>query len=459
MAFPAENKISLRALLYVAAGVILIRGTGMLALNQKLDADVDQYRQLAENLRQHHVYGRQGKGEIHPTAFRPPLYPLLLAGTSPDGTVGRRQVIILHLLMAIASAWIMILLARASGLGQASWLAGLLVTVDPILFYQSTQLMTETLATLLALLLLFALLRSGEGREPRWMLAAGTIAGLAILCRPTFLAFAGLAWLLLAVRRRWKPMMLFSAAAAVVLVPWIVRNSLVLGKPVLTTTHGGYTLLLGNNPHFYEYLRSAPWGSTWNPDRFDSELEGIRNGEMAGWEVPGATGHQDEEVPGFDFGTLASSGFSQEWGEVEDDQFAYQVAFHSMRAEPASFAWSCLVRLGRLWSPFPHQVNPNESLPALLLRLGTAVWYLVILSAAIAGCWRRRSAWKTDPWIWGLLLCLSFSLVHTFYWSNIRMRAPLMPFVYLAALGWLASRGSSPARSAEPAVESAADEL
>ena len=167
------------------------------------------------------------------------------------------------------------------------------------------------------------------------------------------------------------------------------------------------------------------------------------------------------EDPGFDFwsNTPAPPGTLHRRGEVEDDQFAYQVAFHSMRAEPASFAWSCLVRLGRLWSPFPHQVNPNESLPALLLRLGTAAWYLVILGAAITGCWRRRSAWKTDPWIWGLLLCLSFSLVHTFYWSNIRMRAPLMPFVYLAALGWLASRGSSPARSAEPAVESAADEL
>ena len=445
MAFPAENKISLRALLYVAAGVILIRGTGMLALNQKLDADVDQYRQLAENLRQHHVYGRQGQGEIHPTAFRPPLYPLLLAGTSPDGTVGRWQVMILHLLMAIASAWIMILLARASGLGQASWLAGLLVTVDPILFYQSTQLMTETLATLLALLLLLALLRSGEGREPRWMLVAGMIAGLAILCRPTFLAFAGLAWLLLAVRRRWKPMMLFSAAAAVVLVPWIVRNSLVLGKPVLTTTHGGYTLLLGNNPHFYKHLRTAPWGSTWNPDRFDADWR--RN-------------HVSED-PGFDFwaNNPAPAGGTHPRGEVEDDQFAYQVAFHSIRAEPASFAWSCLVRLGRLWSPFPHQVNPNESLPALLLRLGTVAWYLVILVAAIAGCWRRRSAWKTDPWIWGLLLCLSFSLVHTFYWSNIRMRAPLMPFVYLAALGCLASRGSRPEPRTEPAVESAADEL
>ena len=161
------------------------------------------------------------------------------------------------------------------------------------------------------------------------------------------------------------------------------------------------------------------------------------------------------EDPGFDFWSdaPAPAGNVHRRREVEDDQFAYRVAFHSIRMEPASFAWSCLVRLGRLWSPFPHQVNPNESLPALLLRLGTAAWYLVILVAAIVGCWRCRSAWRTDPWIWGLLLCLSFSLVHTFYWSNIRMRAPLMPFVYLAALGCLVSRGSSPRSSAEPASE------
>ena len=167
------------------------------------------------------------------------------------------------------------------------------------------------------------------------------------------------------------------------------------------------------------------------------------------------------EDPGFDFWSdaPAPAGNVHRRREVEDDQFAYRVAFHSIRREPASFAWSCLVRLGRLWSPFPHQVNPNESLLALLLRLGTAAWYLVILVAAIVGCWRRRSAWKTDPWIWGLLLCPSFSLVHTFYWSNIRMRAPLMPFVYLAALGCLASRGSRPEPRTEPAVESAADEL
>jgi hypothetical protein len=34
------------------------------------------------------------------------------------------------------------------------------------------------------------------------------------------------------------------AAAGAVLAPWAIRNQLLLGRPVLTTTHGGQTLLL-----------------------------------------------------------------------------------------------------------------------------------------------------------------------------------------------------------------------
>jgi hypothetical protein len=35
--------------------------------------------------------------------------------------------------------------------------------------------------------------------------------------------------------------------------------------------------------------------------------------------------------------------------------------------------------------------------------------------------------------MWGILLALVFTAVHTFYWTNIRMRAPLMPAVAIAA--------------------------
>jgi hypothetical protein len=33
-----------------------------------------------------------------------------------------------------------------------------------------------------------------------------------------------------------------------------------------------------------------------------------------------------------------------------------------------------------------------------------------------------------------VLLCVAFTAVHTFYWTNLRMRAPLMPFVAMVAV-------------------------
>ena len=55
------------------------------------------------------------------------------------------------------------------------------------------------------------------------------------------------------------------------LSPWAIRNQLQFGRPIVTTTHGGYTLLLANNPEFYQWLRAGPWGSVWRADQFDAE--------------------------------------------------------------------------------------------------------------------------------------------------------------------------------------------
>ena len=42
-----------------------------------------------------------------------------------------------------------------------------------------------------------------------------------------------------------------------------------------------------------------------------------------------------------------------------------------------------------------------------------------------------------SSWLWGLLLVACLTAVHTFYWTDMRMRAPLMPVVALAAAGGL----------------------
>ena len=49
----------------------------------------------------------------------------------------------------------------------------------------------------------------------------------------------------------------------VVLSPWMIRNVMVFGEPIWTTTHGGYTLALANNPVYYDDVLHGPPGRVW----------------------------------------------------------------------------------------------------------------------------------------------------------------------------------------------------
>jgi hypothetical protein len=126
--------------------------------------------------------------------------------------------------------------------------------------------------------------------------------------------------------------------------------------------------------------------------------------------------------------------------EILHDQWNYRSAIASIRAEPGSFLRACTFRVRRLWGVLPFRTNDDESAMRRSLRYGVAVWYagvFVLAGVGVYGLGRRL--WRT-PWLWGVLLCLSFTAVHTFYWTDLRMRAPLMPFVAIVAaagLAWL----------------------
>ena len=119
--------------------------------------------------------------------------------------------------------------------------------------------------------------------------------------------------------------------------------------------------------------------------------------------------------------------------EYERDRFAYRVALEQMRRQPKMFLVASTVRIGRLWSPLPHQLTATESSSQRWLRYLTASWYLVIYLLALIGLWRLRRVLLRQPWLWGLLLLIALSGVHLLFWSNIRMRAPLMPWITLLA--------------------------
>ena len=79
--------------------------------------------------------------------------------------------------------------------------------------------------------------------------------GLGALCRPSTLpAIACMGFFALVSgsgtpRRRIAAAGLLLSTALLPLLPWAIRNKMRLGDPVFTTTHGGYTLALANNPN------------------------------------------------------------------------------------------------------------------------------------------------------------------------------------------------------------------
>ncbi len=231
--------------------------------------------------------------------------------------------------------------------------------------------------------------------------------GLCVLCRPTFLVWLiGVAAVFPFVlstdrRRRAFQSAALVAAAVAVLAPWTIRNQIEFGRPIVTTTHGGYTLLLGNNPGFYEYLREAPWGSVWNGAILSNT-----------WEA-------DLRTIGTDEVQLSASAYREAWQNIAD--------------APGTFAYSCLVRIGRLWAVMPHQIYPDESPSRHGMRFAVAIWYALQFLLAAAGLWFVGRQGVRSPWVWGLLLLLSFTAVHAFYWTDMRMRAPLESVVALLA--------------------------
>lgn len=412
-----RNWPSLVALLLFA---LAVRAGVLVAMPGGLDRDPDGYRRIAENVLRSGVYSfdlpRSSYAQdetLSPTAYRPPLYPLLLTKFDVEQRISPLRVGLLHLFLGVATVWLTWHVARLWKLGHWSLVAGALVACDPILLNQSTQVMTETLATFLAVLALFSLTRLNHAPTPWNAALAGGAIGLAVLCRPTFLPWLVLAalatpFLRASVGLRLANLAAFAIAAAAVLAPWTIRNYQVFGRPIVTTTHGGYTLALGNNSSFYDYLREGKWGTVWNSTGLEPEL-------LITW-----------------------SGFSpSQEPELDYDELAYRVANESIREQPFMFAYACLYRVGQLWSPLPHDVEGESPSPTRqLLRFPVAVWYVVVFVLAIGGACSLRRQLIRAPWVWGILLSLAFTVVHTLYWSNLRMRAPLMPFIcLLAAIG------------------------
>ena len=239
------------AALAVLAGLVLAVHSGT-ALKS---ADENQYWAIGRNVADHGSFSIDGST---PTAYRPPVWPLVLAAIHLVG-LGVVAAKCFNALCLGVAALLAARLARRIGGPEAAVLAALVCAVYPLFPYTAATLFPQTLGTVFLLGAVLtavqtreAFLAGDKGGALRRAALCGLAISLLVLAVPSFAAPMGLVvlWLLLTTKKAGLPL-LGALIGTAILLPaiWAVRNEASMHAFVPVSTSDGINLILGNSEH------------------------------------------------------------------------------------------------------------------------------------------------------------------------------------------------------------------
>jgi 4-amino-4-deoxy-L-arabinose transferase-like glycosyltransferase len=198
--------------------------------------------------------GSYGGPEFHDSSDWSPGAPLLYAA-SFYATGGAREgtARIVEALLGLAAILVVFGLGRRLGGPGVGLIAAFGVAVYPPFIHSTGELMSEPPAILTLPAAVLAFLWAGEREGLAAWLVPGLLLGLTAMFRPEYLlvgaAFVGLAAVRVGVARGWRPGLagaaIALAAMLVPILPWTVRNEVVLGRLVPISTGDGKALYVG----------------------------------------------------------------------------------------------------------------------------------------------------------------------------------------------------------------------
>lgn len=348
--------------------------------------------------------------ETGPTAHLSPVYPMLLAGIY--GLFGIRSLTSLFLQAIFASACAALTFALLPAVGArlglsrvASWTAAFTLAAFPIMpTYEAVGDWEQPLTGLLLVLMLLQFLRLQDEGWNSWRDAAATgmLAGVACLTTasllPAILAMTVIAALSRTSRSAAAQSMagvgLLLAVMVVTIAPWVIRNTQVLGSPILLRSNFGLELALGNNPEAKGYTATDVW------------KEKARH--------PNVDGSECARVKSV--------------GEIAYMKERQQEAMRWIWENPADFVTLSLKRARIFWFPDTQVYGDRQSL-STLLRAG-----LLGLISALALLGLILLARLSPPRFWmAAAAIIAPTIAYAVTHVDLRYRVPIHPLTVLLA--------------------------
>ncbi len=425
-------------------------------------SDMADYETMALNL-------LEGKGLIMSDlykAYRPPAYPLMIAGVYRWCGLDPRNIYYLQCVLSVLTVLLvygmtfhLFNLRKDSDLDPvadrrtcphpatiAFFSAALFCFEETSIFFCG-QLLTETLFTLLFVAWGYLLVRSVTRPSLPMATWAGIIAGLAILTRPNMapLVLMGAYWFFRASRTYFRPpaadwhrfslldspfappfVMVLYAFLAVSF--WTIRNQAVLDHVVPVSTNSGVNFYLGHHEDFgYNSF---------------GDKEGIRQRLRA-------QGSNDEVVESKVFTLIALRYIrSHFWEDMQNNLAKVYHLFLAPVSWSSSFEpWKWWSYLDSPYRPWPWETQQRElrfwpvrdETGQMIMpsyrdyfwkegRLPLVFWGWPVIYLTLSGLVIAIRRYPLSHFF--LLTLIVYTLVLMVYFANARFRAPLLPFLY-----------------------------
>ena len=401
----------------VAAGFVLRAAFALLYwTGQPLTHDEREYLALARSLARGEGY-RYPADEPEPGTSqqfgRAPGYPAFLSlfiTPIPAEHVPRRVQLVQAAVGSIGMRLIAAIAGRAGG-PRAGAAAAALAAIYPPLIWMPAYALSETLYSAVALSAAYTLTtRNGDGHhlpdKPVTVpLLGAALTGAAILIRPAMVFFLPLAAGWMALRGAYRDAAVLVVVAALVVLPWTIRNHGVYGRWIAVASEGGVTFWTGNHP-----LAKGDGDLAANPELKRAELA-FRSAH------PGLSPEQLEPL-------------------------YYRDALRWIRSAPGP--WLALEARKLFYTLVP--AGPSYAVHSARYIAASVAAYVLVLAAALAGA--RRTGWRTGPLaaatpLW--LMAAATILTGLVFFPQERFRLPVVDpaLIVAAALTWFANDGRS----------------